>query len=204
MNKKNKYAVWRVALSTFGTSIVAIVFSSLLTLSLGGVSENFFWTLLMQLLSLLIYISMIYSPSWYCGDHDSNSVHFGRMEKDLNKGIKIGLLTMIPYALTPILLVLSKLCVFGELDLGFVYRILNVHLLYAINWLLPPDKLIAELPWSAIIGVWLYHLIIPAACAAAYRLGFMHISISERLIFKNLPKNPKGSGGKKQGNKKRG
>lgn len=199
MNKKNKYATWRVALSTFGTSIVAIVFSSLLTLSLGGVWDHPFWTVLMQMLSLLIYVPMVYSPSWYCGDHDSNSVHFGHMEEDLYKGLKIGLLTMIPYALTPIILVLSKLRVFGELDLGFVYRILNVHMLYAINWLVAPEKLVADVSWPAIIGVWLYHLIIPLTCAAAYRLGFMHISISERLIFKNLPKNPKG---KKPGNKK--
>ncbi|MCI8441869.1 MAG: hypothetical protein HFG27_04970 [Provencibacterium sp.] len=202
MNKKNKYATWRVALQTFGTSIVAIIFSSLLTLSLGGVSDNFFWTALMQLLSLLIYVSIIYSPSWYCGDHDSNSVHFGRMQEDLNKGIKIGLLTMIPYMLTPVLLVLSKLQAFGIVDLGFVYRILNMHLLYAINWLIPPEKLVAEVSWLAIIGVWLYHLIIPVTCAVAYRLGYMHVSISERLIFKNLPKNPKSSGKKNQ--KKRG
>ncbi|MCI8622320.1 MAG: hypothetical protein HFG26_01500 [Provencibacterium sp.] len=189
MAKKNKYATGRVALSTFGTSIVALVFTSLVTLSLGTFSENGFWIFIVQLISLIIFVSMIYSPSWYCGDHDSNSVHFGHMEKDLNKGLRIGLLAMIPYALTPVILVLSKLQVFGKLDLGFVYRLLNVHMLYAINWLITPEKTIAEASWFSIIGVWAYHLIIPAACAAAYRLGFAHISISERLIFKNLPKN---------------
>lgn len=201
--KKNKYVAWRIALSTFGTSIVAVVFTSLVVMSLGGFSDNFIWSLVVQLISALIFISMVYSPSWYCGDHDSNSVQFGRMEEDLYKGLKIGLLAMIPYALTPVILVLSKLQAFGELDLSFVYRILNIHQLYAINWLVSPEKTIAEVSWLAIIGVWLYHLVIPLTCGIAYRLGYAHISLSERLIFKNLPKNTK-AGKKKPGSKNRG
>lgn len=199
---KNKYSIWRVALSTFGTSIVAVILTSLVVMSLGGIFDNFIWSLAVQIITALIFISIVYSPSWYCGDHDSNSVQFGRMEEDLFKGFKIGLLAMIPYMLTPIILVLSKLHAFGELDLGFVYRILNIHQLYAINWLVSPEKTTAEASWLAIIGVWLYHLIIPLTCGVAYRLGYAHISLTERLIFKNLPQTTK-NGKKKPGGKKR-
>lgn len=187
---KKKYTVGSVALSTIGSAVLAIILVSLVVFSFGSFTTAPAWLFIVQVIALLIYMGMIYSPSWYCGDHDSNAVQFGRMKEDPIKGLRIGLVAMIPFALTPIILILSKLNVF-DLDLGFIYRILNVHMLYAINFLLPPDQTIAQASWPAIAGVWLYHLITPVVTFAAYKLGYHHISISERLIFKNLPKNSK-------------
>lgn len=188
MGKKKKYTIGSVALSTIGSAVLGMVFSSLVVFSLGSLAGAPIWLVLMQCVSLLIFIPMIYSPSWYCGDRDANSVQFGRIEEDLYKGLRIGLMAMIPFALTPILLVITKLGMV-PLDLGFIYRILNIHLLYAVNALIPPTAPVADVSWLAIAGVWLFHLCIPIATFIGYRLGYLHISISERLIFKNLPKN---------------
>lgn len=187
MAKKKKYTTGRTALSTIGSVAVALIFCSMVVFSLGTIAQNTIWNLIVQCLSLAIFIPLIYSPSWYCGDHDANSVSFGRMKEDLNKGLQIGLIAMIPFALTPVILILSKLSITP--DLGFVYRILNVHLLYAVNALLPPDTALQDVSWGEIFIVWVYHILIPITTAVAYRLGYKHISLSERLIFKNLPKN---------------
>lgn len=185
---KKKYTVGAVALSTVGSAALALILTSLIVFSLGSFTTAPLWLFFIQLIALIVYVAMIYSPSWFCGDRDSNAVQFGHMQADPLKGLRIGLVAMIPFALTPIILVLIKLKVIS-LDIGFAYRILNVHLLYAINMLLPPEANTAEASWVAIFGVWLYHLVIPATTYAAYRLGFNHISLTERLIFKKMPKN---------------
>ena len=194
MAKKKKYTVGSTALSTIGSAVVAMIFISLLVISLGTISENTIWVTIVQAFCLLIFVALVYSPSWYCGDHDQNSVQFGRMEENLNKGLGIGLVADIPFALTPILLVIGKLGLVPELFpnlLGAIYRILNIHLLYAINAVIPPDLPLVEMSWGQIAGVWCFHLIIPLAAFIGYRLGFRHISISEHLVFQKQGKTDK-------------
>lgn len=197
--KKKKYSVGSTALSTIGSAVIAMILSSLITLSIGSVVTSTPVLVIIQIVAVFIFLGMIYGPSWYCGDHDVNAVQFGRMEEDPLKGLKIGLIAAIPYALTIILLIISKLDLLyitidgqrGPLDLGFAYRILNIQYLYMINALIDPEAGTAAASWLSIFGVWLYNLLIPLVCTAGYALGYRHISIMERLVFKNLPKNQK-------------
>lgn len=188
MASKKSYSTISLACSTMGSILVGLIFCSILIFSFGAL-ENRAWQWVIQIISVLLFIGICYSPSWYCGDHDKNAVQFGRMERDPLKGLKIGLIAMIPFALTWLLPVFCKLGVLPgseTFDMGMaVYRIINVHMLYLINLLLPPEMRAAALPWSGILGVFSFYLLIPLTTFVAYYFGYRQISLSERLIFKN-------------------
>ena len=84
--KKQKYTVPRVALSTIGSVLIAMIFCGIVTFSIGMIFKSPLWKIVMQLLNLLIFVPIVYSPSWYCGDRDSNSAAFGHGQIDPLKG----------------------------------------------------------------------------------------------------------------------
>lgn len=196
--KKRKYTVGSVAGFTILSAIIATILSSILVITFISFQSSLLKAVV-QIASVCIFLNMIYSHSWACGDHDVNSVQFGHMEKDPFKGLKIGLVAMIPYALSIVFLISGKLelihvMVDGQpspLDLGFVYRIFNIQYLYLINLLIDPEVGTEAASWLSIAGIWMLNLLIPLTTSVAYALGYRRISIMERLVFKNLPKTQK-------------
>lgn len=184
--KKQKYTIPRVALSTIGSVLIAMIFCGIITFSIGMIFKSTLWKIVMQLLNLLIFVPIVYSPSWYCGDRDSNSAAFGHGQIDPLKGLKIGLCAMIPFALMPVVLVLIKLTILpGDVGVlaGSIFRILNIHMLFTINALLEPGIPPEQMSWLSIVAIWLLPLVIPAITSFAYYLGVKHISISDKIIF---------------------
>lgn len=193
--KTKKHTIFTTGRSIWGSYLIALIFSGALVFSIGAV-DNKVWQLVVQTICALLFCAMVYSPAWYSGDHDANAVAFGRIQYDPLKGLKAGLVGTAPFLVFWLIPLLSKLAVIkpfqaGEvaIDIGMViYRVLNLHILNFVNLLLPPGSPATSYSFGALFVLLLFGLLIPAASSLGYFLGYRHISIGERLIFKNKKK----------------
>ena len=170
----------KCALSTVVNVLSGVLIGALVIFTLGTV-ENTVVKVIAQVLSILCYLMMIYIGAWSDGDHDKNLVNFKRIEKDILKGLKFGLLAMIPFMLTTLLLV-AAMFVKGDtaaLLLRSVFRIINFNILLFINSFMSPD----EVTWKGILLVNCFYLVIPLLSMIGYILGFKRVSVITRLVY---------------------
>lgn len=140
--------------------------------------------ILCQILMLLLLIAFPYSMLWLQGDKDRNRVHFGRMQPDPWRGVRVGLMAAIPYAVVYILLVASKLSLFMD---GFVHlaRFIVTPFLPLFNLVADPQTVLttSQVPWWGIALLFLTVAALPAICGGAYHLGYKQYSIKEHLTY---------------------
>lgn len=181
----------KLVLSHFFDVVVAGLVGGIFMASLGSAVDHVAYQVCMQIISLVIFIAMIYSAMWHDGDRDRNLVDFHHIEKDMLKGLKIGLFAMIPSMLTSILLVLSATGVVKPIpDLGLnvaelIFRVINFYAIHIINAFIPPES---TPTWGGIFLVTLIPLMIPLVNGAAYVLGFNRIALLSRLVYKGKDK----------------
>ncbi len=128
-----------------------------------------------------------YNILWHMGAHDENYVHLGRMEADKLFGLKVGLMSAIPYYLLYIALILGK---FGVTN-GIVikgYRILNTAFIPYIDMVTQGAQSAADLSMGSLLAAGAVVVFLPLICATAYWLGFAQISIRESMIYKKKVK----------------
>ncbi len=181
----------KLVLSHFFDVVVAGLVGGIFMASIGSAVDHVAYQVFMQIISMIIFIAMIYSAMWHDGDRDRNLVDFHHIEKDMLKGLKVGLIAMIPAMLTSILLVLSAAGVVKPIpDLGLnvaelIYRIINFYAIHIINAIIPPES---APTWGGIVLVSLIPLIIPLANGIAYVLGYNRIALISRLVYKGKDK----------------
>lgn len=137
---------------------------------------------IMQGILILMFTCSIYIPFWEYGDKDNNLVAFDRKPKDMLRGVKISVFTVLPYVLASVFLFLYKLGVQSWALL--IYRIVNVQFIYIIDYLVDIENISQTSWWSVLLCMILpFYTVIVAEIA--YILGFKEISIKEKLIYKS-------------------
>lgn len=140
---------------------------------------------IMQVILILMFTTSIYIPFWEYGDKDANLVAFNRKEKDTLSGVKIAIVSIIPYLLSTVLLVVYKLGTDASVRIcPVIYEIINVQFIYIIQSLMSMDKL-TEPSWISIIVCMLLPLYTVLVAQIAYILGYKQISIKEKLVYKS-------------------
>ena len=185
---KNSRSVIRCTLSAILNVLSGVLLGVVVILVL-GVYESETLKVIAQAISLALYVVMIYLGAWHEGDRDRNLVNFKHIKVDRLKGLKFGLLAMIPFTLMTILLIVEMYAKdpTTALVLRSSFRILNFNLVIFINSFMSPD----EVTWKGIALMNLFYLIIPALSAGAYVLGFNRISLYEKLVYKYKDSNSK-------------
>ena len=136
-----------------------------------------------QIFCLLILISFIYPELWHNGTNDSNLVRFKHKKEDKLKGLKIGLVTVIPHYLFLIFLVIAKLGALPSFPM-VLYKFLNSSFYSFIEIIVGGAVTVADLAVWRLLLLFILPLIIPAAAGAAYILGYNNFSIGEKLVYK--------------------
>lgn len=140
--------------------------------------------ILCQILMLLLLIAFPYSMLWLQGDKDRNRVHFGRMQPDPWRGVRVGLMAAIPYMVVYILLLASKLSLFMD---SFIHlaRFIVTPFLPLFNLVADPLTVPAtsQVPWWGIALLFLTVAALPVICGGAYHLGYKQYSIREHLTY---------------------
>ncbi len=176
-----KYGIVYLLGQTYLNLFLATIFSMIVCAAFKFLfGDNFYSFLLMGVVSLFLNGSMVYFFMWRQGDKEANYIQFNRIEKEPLKGLKVGLLAMIPYLFMDILLALS---VFEAISFNFlrVFRILNAPL-YGFMKLVHPG--IDGLSLGNFIILALMPLVYVIFSTLGYELGVRHISIKDRLVYK--------------------
>ena len=137
--------------------------------------------------TLTLFLALPYSALWTQGDKDANHVQFGHMERDNLRGLKIGAIASLPSLISFALLVMCKLSILGNGAL-VIYKFANTTFWPLLN-LLASDMALSnniENVSYLTVAIMLLVQVLPALiCHISYTLGYKHISISEKLIYKN-------------------
>lgn len=204
-----KNETWRLALKTFTNLVISTIVCVVVVLALSSLMEPVWGKLVVEAVCLLITLPILYSYMWGQGDRDANFVQFGRMEKDVWKGLRAGLLAAVPAWLTLIPLALSMVRVI-PFDFMPIYRLLNaplwgfVNLMHGSGGAIPHAAIEAQeatesmpaieavpatdaLSWGIFAVLCLLPLLYVAACAVGYYLGTKRFSVMSKLVYKDDP-----------------
>ncbi len=201
---------WRLAWQTFINILIGTVISIIVVISLSSLMVGSIWgKLVVEFICLAITLPIVYGYMWGQGDRDANFIQFGRMQPAPLKGLWAGLLGIIPWLLTSILLALSMLEII-PFDFLPIYRLLNAPMWGFINMLHPNGGAIPHagvpaqpatdtmpaieavpptdgLSWGAFWIIFLLPFIYTAFCAVGYYLGTKRLSIINKVVYKNDP-----------------
>ncbi len=173
---------------TYLNLFLATIYSMILCGAIKFLFEDKWWSLLlMGVVCLILDGGMVYQFMWRQGDKEANYIQFGRIQKTPYKGLKVGLLAMIPYGIMDVVLALSiaKILPFDFLR---TFRILNAPLygfMKLVHWDLGwPTATTPGLSWGEFVVLALMPLIYVVFCAVGYELGIRHISIKEKMVYK--------------------
>ena len=135
-----------------------------------------------QLLMLIVLGVFPYHILWEFGNRDDTNVRYRGQRPDPWRGVKIGLLAMAPFALSWLLLVVSKyIAVLG----GYlpVFRITAFAYMPYINLVLGNVTSAVDAGIGQLLLLLPIFLVIPAICAVAYRMGGQQFSLAEFFTF---------------------
>ena len=136
-----------------------------------------------QVFAAILTCGLIYPEVWHNATGDSNLVKFKHKKKDKLKGVKIGLIAVIPNYLFLIFLVIAKLGAFPSFPMA-LYKLLNSSVYSVIDVILGGAASVSELAAWRLALLFIPPLLIPVLSGISYILGFKNISIGEKLIYK--------------------
>ena len=133
---------------------------------------------IVQILTLMLLIGLVYPTLWEIGYKDRNMVLTGNAQKDILKGLKIGLVSIIPFELS------IPVCALIKPFPAALYKLVNASYYYFFEVLTRGSNKFYELEfWKFPIFAVIF-LIVPAVSFLGYYLGFKDFSIAEKLTYK--------------------
>ncbi len=167
-------------LGMFVWSIAYRIMCLVVSVSLIAIVNNKIGVVLSQMFSLAIFLVLPYIRMYDLGSKDLNRINYGRIKRDDLKGLKIGAIIALPYAVCGILLVLAH---FGAIDPAYqsVYRMINSPYFSLCQTILPPTLTVSEQSLFAIIVAVLTVLTEPVVYGLGYRMGLARISFTGEM-----------------------
>lgn len=135
-----------------------------------------------QVLMLVVLGVFPYHILWEFGNRDDTNVRYRGQRPDPLRGLKIGLLSMTPFALSLAVLFVSKYVTVLHNYLAF-YRVTAFPYLPYINWILGDATSAADVALWRLLLLIPTMLVVPLVCTVAYRMGGRQFSIVEFLTF---------------------
>ena len=133
---------------------------------------------------MLIMVGVFpYNVLWKLGANDENKVKFGRKQKDILRGLKIGAIATAPSLLAYILLILAK-CGLIPGAYIVIFRAINLPYLPFVNLMTGSTMSAVEIPWLGLLGLIITLLFVPAVCTIGYVLGYRNFSVHEALVYR--------------------
>ena len=106
-NLSTQSPISKLVKSILVTQIVIAVLCLIVVVSLGTFLPVFWAQLVTTLLGFYMHYAFIYSTAWSCGERDRNLVMYHHITEDLWKGLKAGLLSIIPFFVLTVLVILE-------------------------------------------------------------------------------------------------
>ena len=160
-------------------SVICFIFIS----SLGALMDEYLSAkIICQVVALLSYLMLLYSPLRGYGDRDVNRVKIGVKKENKLTGLLFGLVLMIPYVISFILLALGKLGFI--VDMLPAYRLVNSQFVVPISMCVGGAMTLQELGWGMLTVITLVvPLIIPIATTLFYYIGYKQMSFMDKIMY---------------------
>lgn len=139
-----------------------------------------------QIFSLMILISFLYSFIWNVGIKDNNLVKFGHKSEDKLRGVKIGLIASIPYCVFVLVLFVLRFITSTNVSIALI-EFINAHF-YSFTRLLLGQQAFLDVSFIRMLGLLLLGCIVPIITGVSYLIGYKDISLSEKLLYKKRKK----------------
>lgn len=133
---------------------------------------------ILQVLTLMFLTGLVYPTLWDMGYKDRNMVLTGHAKEDILKGLKIGLVAVIPSVLSIPLFALIKSFP------AALYKLINSSYYYFFELLTRNTDKFCELAVWKFVVMAIVFLLVPAISFLGYYLGFKDISIAEKITYK--------------------
>lgn len=136
-----------------------------------------------QILLLVLFAIFPYHVLWSFGNRDDTNTRYRGQRPDPWRGLKIGALAMLPFALVWLCALISKCGFFPETMLQ-AYRLTAFPYYPYVNWLLGAATSSVEIDWWRMLLLLPTLLYVPVVSAISYRLGGNQFSLVEFITFK--------------------
>lgn len=136
-----------------------------------------------QILLLVLFGIFPYHILWAFGNRDDTNTRYKGQRTDPLRGLKVGLLAVLPFVLIWVLLLISK---FGLLPEAFmqVYRLTAFPFYPFVNVMLGSATSAVDVAWWRILLLLPTYLFVPVISSISYRLGGNRFSLAEFITFK--------------------
>lgn len=162
-----------------GGVMIAFIFSIPLSQFL---VDNITGQIICSILFLFIYSIPSYTALWAIGHRDLNKEKFGHVNKDIYKGLKIGLIASIPSFIFALLFILSKFNIF-PFNIVVPFKFVNAELFPLIN-LIQPSMYMPDFSIAEVFGIAALTLIPAVLCFFFYILGNKDFKPTSWLVYK--------------------
>lgn len=136
------------------------------------------------LLCTILLVCFIYPKFWEMGTKDSNLVHFKHKQEDKLKGLKAGLIAIIPS-----LIVLAVIAFVFPNTQTALYKFLNCSVYTFAELIIGSAKTFKDISILQILGLAVLKAFVPLTAYCAYLLGYKNISLSEKFLYKKTKEN---------------
>lgn len=138
-----------------------------------------------QIIALVILYGLIYALMWKAGDSNADIAELGNGKIDKVKGLKVGLIADLPYAVLYLGLVITQ-------GLGIlksypgIYKILTYFMFGFNDTFMPVTEKGMEITWPGLAVLWVVLIPIPLFTTVSYLIGQRHIVVKDRIIYQRL------------------
>ncbi len=136
-----------------------------------------------QLFCLSTLVVILYPAIWKAGTKDRNLVHFGHIAEDKLKGLKTGVVAVMPAFLLFAFFIATK----GNISANFPavwIKFLNANAYCIINILQNGAIKLSEVSVLRLVAMALTQITVPFVCWGAYVLGYKEISLADKIMYK--------------------
>lgn len=135
-----------------------------------------------QIFSVVTFGAFIYIVNWNAGNAAADKNELGGAAIDKNRGFKAGLLSVIPFAATYLLLVIEKLT--GLIPFAVtLFEIANFNCFALVQMMITGGA--DTISYLELVCLAAVLLPLPLIAGVAYRLGVRHIIIKEKIVYQN-------------------
>lgn len=136
-----------------------------------------------QVIVLFILYGLIYALMWRVGDSSADMAELGNGKIDKFKGLKVGLIADIPYAILYLTLVITQ--GFGVLkSFPGIYKILTYFMFGFNDTFMPVTENGLRITLGGIVVLAVVLIPIPLFATVSYFMGQKHIIVKDRIIYK--------------------
>ena len=149
---------------------------------LAGAGKTVFYVLT-QASCYFMLCAFLYPKLWERGTRDSNLVQFKHCREDKLKGLKAGIIAVIPATVFTLFLAVTSSGISKNFPI-VIYKFLQAFNFNVIDAIVGKAGAFGELSAIKLIALILLQTIVPAVTFVSYYLGYKNISLSEKLVYK--------------------